>query len=302
MGEIAIVEKNEIGQLQKIEETQIAFFEITQEAANILTAPINVDDIEIRPDGLIYMPQAEVRNILNKAFRPGNWRTEINRTIFPTGVQIQNNNVFYHGNLIVFDKIIADAIGEQVFYPNGNMTYASAIEAAKSNFIIRACKDLGIGNECWQPKFAREWISKYATTVELFDKKGQLQILWYRKDDSSFVKTKLAQGYKLPQKKNPIVQEAKKVADLNNEIQGDKYDGFENAEPEFTGDTLGEYLHREETKADYPVIGQPPTKEQKELYWLDKKTHADWFALYPELEICDGLIEKRGTYKLRNPK
>ena len=44
-----------------------------QEVANILLAPIDPDDIEVKPDGIIYLPEIKYRRILNKAFGPGGW-------------------------------------------------------------------------------------------------------------------------------------------------------------------------------------------------------------------------------------
>jgi hypothetical protein len=44
-----------------------------KEAAEILMAPIPVDDIEVKPDGIIYLPEIKYRRILNKAFGPGAW-------------------------------------------------------------------------------------------------------------------------------------------------------------------------------------------------------------------------------------
>ena len=43
------------------------------EAAKILTAPVNPDDIEIKSDGIIYLPEIKYRRILNQAFGPGGW-------------------------------------------------------------------------------------------------------------------------------------------------------------------------------------------------------------------------------------
>ena len=45
----------------------------SQESAEILEAPINEDDVEIKPDGLLYLPEIKYRRILNKAFGPGGW-------------------------------------------------------------------------------------------------------------------------------------------------------------------------------------------------------------------------------------
>ena len=35
--------------------------------------PVVVDDVEIKPDGIIYLPEIKYRRILNKAFGPGGW-------------------------------------------------------------------------------------------------------------------------------------------------------------------------------------------------------------------------------------
>ena len=55
-----------------------------KELSEILEAPINEDDIEIKPDGLLYLPEIKYRRILNRAFGPGGWglapRTETNVT------------------------------------------------------------------------------------------------------------------------------------------------------------------------------------------------------------------------------
>lgn len=45
----------------------------SKEAADVLLAPISPDDIEVKPEGLIYLPEIKYRRILNKAFGPGGW-------------------------------------------------------------------------------------------------------------------------------------------------------------------------------------------------------------------------------------
>lgn len=44
-----------------------------KEAADILLAPIDQDIVEIKPDGIIYLPEIHYRRILNRAFGPGAW-------------------------------------------------------------------------------------------------------------------------------------------------------------------------------------------------------------------------------------
>jgi hypothetical protein len=45
----------------------------TEEQQKILTAPIEPDDVEVKPDGILYLPEIKYRRILNKAFGPGGW-------------------------------------------------------------------------------------------------------------------------------------------------------------------------------------------------------------------------------------
>jgi hypothetical protein len=45
----------------------------SKEAAAVLLAPIPADDVECKPDGIIYLPEIKYRRILNKAFGPGGW-------------------------------------------------------------------------------------------------------------------------------------------------------------------------------------------------------------------------------------
>lgn len=43
------------------------------EAAKVLLAPIPLEDIEVKPDGILYLPEIKYRRILNQAFGPGGW-------------------------------------------------------------------------------------------------------------------------------------------------------------------------------------------------------------------------------------
>lgn len=45
----------------------------SKEAADILLAEIPADDVEVKPDGILYLPEIKYRRILNRAFGPGAW-------------------------------------------------------------------------------------------------------------------------------------------------------------------------------------------------------------------------------------
>lgn len=44
-----------------------------KEVADILLAPTDPAEVEIKPDGIVYLPEIKYRRILNRAFGPGGW-------------------------------------------------------------------------------------------------------------------------------------------------------------------------------------------------------------------------------------
>lgn len=126
----------------------------SKEAIDVLMAPVNETDVEIKPDGLIYLPEIKYRRILNKAFGPGGWgmapRSETN---------VGQGIVSREWVLICQGRFVATARGEQEFFKPSGVPTAS--EGAKSNALMRCCKDLGIASELWDPSFIRAFKSKY---------------------------------------------------------------------------------------------------------------------------------------------
>lgn len=43
------------------------------DTSRILMAPVDPEDVEVKPDGIIYLPEIKYRRILNNAFGPGAW-------------------------------------------------------------------------------------------------------------------------------------------------------------------------------------------------------------------------------------
>lgn len=46
---------------------------VTAEQNEVLSRPIEVDDVEVKPDGIIYLPEVKYRRRLNEAFGPMGW-------------------------------------------------------------------------------------------------------------------------------------------------------------------------------------------------------------------------------------
>ncbi|KAH6914723.1 mitochondrial genome maintenance protein [Coprinopsis sp. MPI-PUGE-AT-0042] len=150
------------------------------EVAEILMAPLDPQDVEIKPDGLIYLPEIKYRRILNKAFGPGGWG------LAPRGeTSVGPKIVSREYALVCHGRLVGIARGEQEYFDPSNIP--TATEGCKSNALMRCCKDLGVASELWDPRFIREFKAKYgveifATHVPTKSKKK----LWRRKDQPKF--------------------------------------------------------------------------------------------------------------------
>lgn len=151
----------------------------SKEAVEVLMAPVNEADVEIKPDGLIYLPEIKYRRILNRAFGPGGWgmapRSETN---------VGQGIVSREWVLICQGRFVATARGEQEFFKPSGVPTAS--EGAKSNALMRCCKDLGVSSELWDPRFIRQFRKKHCVEVWAQDTTGKKKRLWRRKDDPPF--------------------------------------------------------------------------------------------------------------------
>ncbi|KAF3026536.1 hypothetical protein E8E14_013794 [Neopestalotiopsis sp. 37M] len=136
------------------------------EVATVLQEPLDADDIEVKPDGILYLPEIKYRRVLNAAFGPGGWG------LAPRGdLHVQDRLVF-----------IGQARGEMQYFNEDGIS--TAAEGCKSNALMRCCKDLGIASELWDPRFIRKFMKSHAQQVwvEHVATKKKKQI-WLRKDD-----------------------------------------------------------------------------------------------------------------------
>ncbi len=146
--------------------------EITEEQRKILFAPVDLESVEVRPDGLVYLPWMAYVERLRDAFGIG-W------AIIPRAMpKLEGGSMYWAFYLMIQGKLAGFAIGEQAYQPNNrNMSYSDASEGAKSNALMRLCKGIGISLELWKPSFIRAWKAKYAEEYEDQGKKK-----WRRKD------------------------------------------------------------------------------------------------------------------------
>ncbi|KAK3332223.1 mitochondrial genome maintenance MGM101-domain-containing protein [Cercophora scortea] len=146
------------------------------ETAALLMKPLDLEDVEIKPDGIIYLPEIKYRRILNQAFGPGGWG------LAPRGELVVGEKVVTREYaLIVHGRFIAQARGECQYF--SEETIPTAGEGCKSNALLRCCKDLGIASELWDPRFIRAFKKAHAQEiwVEHVVNKKKRQI-WTRRD------------------------------------------------------------------------------------------------------------------------
>jgi hypothetical protein len=147
------------------------------EAAAILGGPVNPDEVEIRTDGIVYLPGVAYRRILTRAFGAGAW------SLLPRGPARRVDDLMtYHGALYILGRFVSEAVGECT--TRAGMTYASSLEGARTDCLTRCCKDLGIATELWDPTWRASWTAKYAYKND--------QGKWYLRDKAT--NGNLAQG------------------------------------------------------------------------------------------------------------
>ncbi|KND86915.1 Mitochondrial genome maintenance protein [Tolypocladium ophioglossoides CBS 100239] len=150
---------------------------VSEEQFKVLMQPISEKDIEVKPDGVIYLPEIKYRRRLNEAFGPMGWG------MIPKGEPVVGSTIVTREYALIVDgRFVSQAQGENSFFTPDQLP--SAVEGCKSNALMRCCKDLGIGSELWDPHFVR-WFKKTQMEevwVEHATKKKK-RTFWYRKGE-----------------------------------------------------------------------------------------------------------------------
>lgn len=187
----------------------------------MLQAPLDPDDIEVKPDGIIYLPEIKYRRVLNAAFGPGGWglapRADL---VVKERLVSRDYALIVHGRFVSLSwstdssssspvshslplsspptaqqgqqqqktdssfrlRFVGQARGEMQYFNDDGIS--TAAEGCKSNALMRCCKDLGIASELWDPRFIRKFMKSHAQQVwvEHAMTKKKKQ-MWLRKDD-----------------------------------------------------------------------------------------------------------------------
>lgn len=134
----------------------------SSDAAQCLQEEVDPNDIEIRQDGFLYLPEIKYRSILLRAFGPGGW------SLIPKGGHSINNDFISREYwLLCHGKFVSSSRGFGMI----RNELSDAVEGAKSNALMRCCKDLGIARELWNPEYVRKWKEAFATSFTTPDGK-----------------------------------------------------------------------------------------------------------------------------------
>lgn len=160
----------------------------TPKEVNLMRAEFKDEEHSILPTGEIYAAQNCYRRRLLDVFGPGQWALVPKFAEGTFSYDKENNAVTTIQILYIRGKYAAEAMGAGNYSPkNPRQNYADACEAAKSIALVRCCKDIGIGAECWDKKFIREFKAKHcgAFRVQLMYKNEE-STLWRRLDEPPF--------------------------------------------------------------------------------------------------------------------
>ena len=150
---------------------------VSAEQREVLQKALTPDEIEIRPDGLIYLPWVEYQSRLDRAFGT-EW------SMVPNGkprYDVATNQIIWGFYLVVQGNLVDFAVGGQEYRPTGGLNYTDAIEGCKSNALMRLCKRLSIGLDMWRPSYVRAWKEKYAESYQGKDWRGSPKTFWRKK-------------------------------------------------------------------------------------------------------------------------
>jgi hypothetical protein len=183
--------------------------ETTPEQQAILFAPVMDEEVEIRADGLVYLPWMGYVTRLKQAFGTS-WG------LLPQGKPIiRDGYVLWGFYLVIRGKMASYAIGE--CEQTSRMSYGECAEGAKSNALMRLCKGMGISLELWQPSFIRRWISTNAVQ-DVPDPRKEGKFLWRRRPAGkpAEVKDSPPPSREIPPPilLEPVLSDANKVADI----------------------------------------------------------------------------------------
>lgn len=138
---------------------------LDEKADAVFSEPINPEDVQIRPDGLVYLPWTWYAGRLNRALGRLQWALlpQAGAQKIPMGT---SELVVWGHWFVVRGVVVGFEYGECTYRPdNFTMSFGDAAAGAKSNSLARNCKMLGMSLELWNQEWVSAWKEKYAERV-----------------------------------------------------------------------------------------------------------------------------------------
>ena len=150
---------------------------LTPEQEEILYSPFSDEEVQIRPDGLVYLPWSWYAERLRKAFGLG-WQ------LVPDGdpkKDLVNGKptILWKFALLINGICMGVAYGEHQETRQMSMSYGDMTESAKSNALMRLCKGIGMSLQLWNREYVEAWKSAYAKKEKINDRD-----LWRKLSDA----------------------------------------------------------------------------------------------------------------------
>lgn len=143
-----------------------------------LSAPVDENEVQIKPNGIIFLPWESTARRLNEVIGVGQWVLHS-----PTWKR-DGNFVIMQAALYVRGCYVDTVYGQCEYHEsNDNMSLMDAVKGAKSDCITNAGKTLGVHIELWNPNFIRTWTAKHAVLVW---RRSKPRPVWRRKDHPPF--------------------------------------------------------------------------------------------------------------------
>lgn len=173
------------GILSQININQVGTLELEPKTIEVLEEKLDPNDVQIRPDGLVYLPWTWYNKRLNRAFGLLHW------ALIPQGSPMikENGNstlVVWLNWLVIKGVPVSMAGGEMSYQPsNYTMSYGDALEGARSNSLARNCKNLGMALELWDLEWVNAWKKEHAETYPNPNQNAKQKFLWRKKGSGS---------------------------------------------------------------------------------------------------------------------
>jgi hypothetical protein len=180
----------------------------------------------------------------------------------------------YDGSLYIRGFFVARAMGEADYIPsNKNMSWATVYESAKSDCLVRCCKDLGFIGKLWQPQYIEWWKKMYAVRVwRTGDGSRTKPGYYWRRKDAEPWSDEMAEepvNYDSLNRSLSLVIREKSLPKL--EMWKEKYGKLVSELPENQKGILGRMFASAEREFK-PKVEPKPEEKKNEPSTVDKRT------------------------------